>query len=339
MFHSFTFNSEALMESHVYRFEPRDVLLLLAAPLLPVLLFSGVYYGANASGVLPKPRPTFDADQTIVVHQAEMSRRRNGANLVLVGDSSCLMDIAALPLGERLSVPTLNLGTLSLLGIDNFAEIVAHQIKANPDTVRMVVLAVHPEALRRVTPEARYVRFLRNFYDGIDTCEAADVVDKIVCATGIDSFRNRIVSRLVPSPLSGSYGRVYGFSADLERYMTREAGTVVEPTRDKFSGSAEYWLAEKAKPASATFRRAVPSSIKLAVVITPVPASFALPGYPAHYQEMLREWSQWISADLALTNLPGTLPDENFARVTHLNAEGMKTYTELLAQELKSLIP
>ena len=84
---------------------------------------------------------------------------------------------------------------------------------------------------------------------------------------------------------------------------------------------------------SRTFRSALPPGVKLLAGITPIPATFAPADYAYEQQQMLLQWSQWLGA-APLTNLPTTLPDHLFSKVTHLNRQGIPIYTEHLARSL-----
>ena len=93
------------------------------------------------------PRPILDIDRTILIHQAEASRLRHGADVVFLGDSSCLMDFSAkdlegwLPPDHRV----LNLATLSYVDLPACAGLLRNYVAANPDRLRVVVLLLHPE--------------------------------------------------------------------------------------------------------------------------------------------------------------------------------------------------
>ena len=54
---------------------------------------------------------------------------------------------------------------------------------------------------------------------------------------------------------------------------------------------------------------------------------------------MLREWGEWIGADLVLTNLPSTFDGKYFSTATHLNAEGRQIYTKLVEEEFRRGFP
>src|ERR1041385_1604285 len=87
------------MKSHEYDFALADMLELLGWPLAPVALFAAAMHLGATLNVLPLPRPTLDIDRTILMHQAEASQSRHDAEMLLIGDSSCLMDVSAKQLG------------------------------------------------------------------------------------------------------------------------------------------------------------------------------------------------------------------------------------------------
>ena len=49
---------------------------------------------------------------------------------------------------------------------------------------------------------------------------------------------------------------------------------------------------------------------------------------------MLARWSEWMRADVSLTNLPPTLSDLLFASTTHLNETGAGKFTLILSGAL-----
>jgi hypothetical protein len=322
------------MISHTSEFTAKDALKLLGWPCLVMVLFAAALHGAARLGLLPPPRPTLDVDRTILVHQAEASRSPQTAEVLLLGDSSCLMDVSAPQLAQRLSRPVLNLGTFSYLDLRAYASLLREYVRANPDRLRAMVLLVHPETLRRPAPEGDYVEFLQDFYSGRDSCRSARPYDRLSYALGLEILKGRVLARLVPASLPGAFGHRYGFTADLEGYLHQHHGSLLEPKAEPFEGNAEYRLAPGLEPASREFQTAVPAGAKLFLAITPVPEGFALPGYSAQHRQMLEQWRRWLGDAGALSDLPGTLPDGWFARTTHLNEEGVSAYTDRLAQSL-----
>lgn len=326
------------MKSHLCEFAPKDLLRLAGLPLLPLALFAGLMHLGSQFGGLPAPRPTLDTERTILIHQAEASRSPQDAEVLLLGDSSCLMNVSARQLSEHLARPVLNLGTFSFLDLNAHALLLRHYTQANPGRLRAVVLLMHPESLRRLGSEGYYVAALTNFLSGFDHGQAETFAGQAAMWLGADIFNGRILSRMLPRPLPGSYGRRYGFSHDLEGFLNKERGSAIDPDPKPFEGTAEYRLAPTLERASRNFRAAVPPGVKLLVGVTPSPDRFAGPRHAQVHAGLLRQWGQWLQADVTLTNLPAALPDDSFVRTTHLKESVIPRYTRQLVDELRLLL-
>jgi hypothetical protein len=323
------------MTSHTYDFAPRDLARVLGWPLVPVAVFALLMHAGVSLHLLPLPRPTFDVDRTILVHQLEACRATNDADVLLVGDSSCLMDVDARQLGAQLNRPVLNLGTLSYLDPNAWATLVREYVAANPGRLRAVVLLAHPEALRRTGAEVWHLDFMDRQLNGEDFVPMNGPLDWASDALGLEIFRGRVYSRILASALPGAYGRFYGFSDGLERYLIAHDGSAVDPDARPLSGNAEYRLSAQLEAPSRNFRAAVPPGARLLAGLTPAPAKFAGTRYPETRDALLGQWNQWLQADATLKDLPATMPDERFARTTHLNETGARAFTDALAQCLR----
>jgi hypothetical protein len=274
-------------------------------------------------------------DHTILIHQAATTQTPHDARVVLIGDSSCLMDVDALRLSQELNQRVLNLGTLSYLGLEDYARMLRRYSAVNPGQVRAVVLLLHPEFLRRNGPEAHHRQLLDEFYAGADHCDTHGFRGRSSCWLGLEIFRGRLLSRAIPTPLPDAFGK-YGFTADLSRYLDEHNGSAVDPRTFDWAprhGNAEYRLSLRLQNESATFKAALPTGVKLVVGITPAPESFILPGYPDRYAQMLRGWNEWMKADMA--QLPPTMPDRLFASTTHLSESGRRAFTRILAHSIE----
>ncbi|RME95033.1 MAG: hypothetical protein D6766_04325 [Verrucomicrobia bacterium] len=327
------------MRSHRYQFTAQDVFRHFGPLIAAVALLAGLLHGAAVLGWLPAPRPTVDVDRTILVHQAEASRRPHPARTLLIGDSSCLMDVAAGRLGEILGEPVLNLATLSYLDLPTHAVLVREFDRANPGRLQRVILLMHPESLRlRVVPEY-FRRQVLDFLAGRDSPAKTGMARRIEQVLGVQRLRGRVLSRATPWPLPGAYGRFYGFSRDLELFMEENAGSAVDPHRfvpEREGASAEYRLAPRFESESRRFRQLLPEGVQLLVGITPSPRSFVLPDHTDRCRSMLQQWAAWLEADRALESLPAVLPDDQFASRAHLNAQGRLPYTRQLARALQA---
>jgi hypothetical protein len=304
--------------------------------MLPVVLFALVMQAGARFGLLPTPRPALDVDRTIIIHQAESSRTRSGAEVLLLGDSSCLMNVNARQLGDALGRRALNLGTFSYLDLGAHARLLREFTRANPGQPRVVVLLMHPEALRRVDSEPYPLAVLTHFLAGADHYRFGTFGGSFNAIIGVDAFQGRLLSRALPTPFTNSFGRFYGFTTGLERFMSAHDGSAIDPGTNSATGNAEYRLSATLEKLSRDFRAAVPPKTKLLVGITPVPAKFAGTNYPALRDQMLRDWSAWLQADVALQELPATLPDEQLTGATHLKPAAIPAYTEALAAAVRA---
>lgn len=330
------------MKSHTYEFTVRDLFALLVPPLGVVGLFAVLLHLSAAFHLLPPPRPTLDLGRTVLLHQAAASQSAQDANLLLLGDSSCLMNVAARPLGVWLpGVTALNLGTDNHLDPVSYATLLRHYTATNRAPLRAVVLLMHPEALRRAATEPGHTEMLTRFFDQADHSHGDGVYPRLAEWLGLDILKGRVLSRVVPAPLHQEFGMAYGFTSDLWQYLTANQGSAIDPrqfTGEPGQGNTEYRLSEHIKSAGQTFKSAMPAGVKLIAGITPVPESLAPRGYPERYQQWLRDWSLFLQADALLTNLPPTLPDHQFASKAHLNESGVRAYTIFLARELELLV-
>jgi len=271
------------MKSHSYDFRPHELLSILGPPLLVVGAFSAAMHLGALMKILPEPRPALDTDRTILLHQAEAARQRHDARIVLIGDSSCLMDVSTGQLSRSLpdEPASLNLGTLSYIDLHSFGTILRHYLDSNPGKPQAIVLLMHPEALRRPSAAEYHAETLARFYDAQDF--RGPNSSSVLRAIGVEIFRGRLLSRAVPQPLAGAFGRRYGFTHDLWGFLSAHRGSAFDPNRydpTAAQGNAEYRLAKRLELASHQFRSIVPDETRLIVGITPVPEGFVENFFP-----------------------------------------------------------
>ena len=331
------------MKSHKYDFGPAELVRLFGGLLVPMSLFAALLRLGALSGILPSPWPALDVDHTILVHQAQASRSATSADVLFLGDSSCLMDVSGKKLEELWAGKhhLLNLGTFMYVGLNGYAALLSRCASANPGRLHTVVVLLHPEMLRGVQPVAHYLVFMSDYYSGADYSEPGSFQGQLCGLFGLDIFQDRFLSR-IPLPLPKEYGCYYGFNLDLYGFMEQQRGSAVDPHQyvpSPGQGNAEYRLARALEPGCMALKAAVPAGAKLLIGLTPLPESFAPPGYPARWQDILGQWGQWIQADILLTNLPPTMPDSCFASTTHLNQQGASRFTEIVARCVEPHLP
>jgi len=327
------------LRSHQCAFTERDLAEIVGAPLGVLLLLAALFHFAAAADWLPAPRPTLDMDRTLLIHQADSSRSAQDATVILIGDSSCLMDVSASDLTRHLGQPTLNLGLLSYLDLPSFGILVRNYAHANPERLETVVLLLHPESLRLQAPSAYHRAQLEDYLAGRDAHTAGWIGGRLQTALGAILVRGRLEARVIPAPLSGVYGRFYGFTRDFSRWLGAHRGSAIDPQRfdrTRAQGNAEYRLAPRLESESRLLRQCVPSGVRLVVGLTPAPRSFVRPDHEATCARILEQLAKWLKADAVLAGLPASMPDELFASVTHLTGEGQTLFTQRLAAEMQT---
>ena len=327
------------MKSHEYHIRRTELVGLVLSLLIPMVACAVILRLGALSGVLPAPWPALDVDRTILTHQAQATRTRTSVDVVLIGDSSCLMDASAKRVqevfGGRHSF--MNLGTSMHVGLSGYAAMLSHFADVNPDHLRLVVVLLHPEMLRGIEPVPQDLAFISDYYSGSDYRDMASVQGQICGMFGLDIVRDRIWSRF-PLPLPKEYGRFYGFNLDLDDFMQQQRGSAVDPHQfvaRPGQGNAEYRFSPALANGCLALRLAAPPKATVLIGITPIPESFAPVGYGGLWQGIYGQWAKCMEPVNLLTNLPPTMSDLDFASTTHLNQQGSLKFSVILAKSLE----
>jgi len=319
------------MPSHEYDLRGSRLLANVAGTLAVALGIGVLVSLFLRSPVAPGPSFASDPDSTIIAAKVALARNSPSAALAVVGDSSCLMDLDVATLESACPLSLVNLGTLSYLGLDSFG-LLAGEFLKHREAPR-VVLVVHPEALRIVSPSTAHRAILESAL-GSGPAAMLQTNETLSAHLGFDEFRVRVSDRWIPHPLKGAFGNRYGFTADLRDSLMARRGTMDESARfdaQAERGSAEYRLAPRIESECQQFREALPAGTRIRVIVTPVPQSHALKSHERKVREMLAQVEAWLGAEMPSWDLPLVLPDEDFGTVTHLTPEGAVKYSRLVA--------
>ena len=318
-------------------FQFADAAAAFGCPLAVVLLISlGFRLGAWL-GFLPSPRPMLDVDRTVIIHQADASRKPSKAKVLLIGDSSCMMNVDAARLSELLGVDVLNLGSVRVLGLEAYSTLLANHLKFNKP--EKIVLLVNPNFVRKNSPSKVHVGAFNHYLAGRDYYYGTTKVWDLRRILGVHIVEGRLIGRL-PLPLPKQFGDFYGFTTELYHYMEEHRGSAVDPrilNEKSLRGSSDYWVDPSYLEESAVFSASIPSATQLFVGLTPLPEFFSNKEFRAfRYKLLLRDWSATFPAAVPMNGLPPTLPDEYFATKTHLSPQAVGIFTERLHRELLS---
>lgn len=288
------------------------------------------------SPVAPGDSFLSDPDTTIIASKVVLARNSPSANLALVGDSSCLMDLDVATLESSCPLRVVNLGTLSYLGLDASGLLAGELLRGKEDP--RVAVVVHPEALR-VASRSPSHRATLDAALGSQSPSASAPRGTPASLLGFDEFQRRVADRWIPRPLKGALGNRYGFTADLHEALRARKGSMDEPGRfdpGAEPGTAGYRLAARIESECRRFRESVPPGTRIRVILAPVPQSHALPGSERILRELQSQLEGWLGAEGPSWNLPLVLPDAEFGSRTHLNPEGAQRYSRLVGAALCS---
>lgn len=305
-----------------------------------ILMLSLGIHTVGRLGWMPRPVPG-DLDHVVLATKARLARTPPvpSPSVVLLGDSSCLMGVDAPRLSTLLGRPALNLATLSFLDPASHGSLLRELAQHSPTPPALAVLLLHPEALRGGESIPALDRYLQaQMRPGTGTPDQLMRREATAYWLGADDLRECLLQTWIPVPLRGAFGDAYGTHLVAAGQLRLQAGSLVDPHQFEpasLNGSAEYRLAATLRTASEAFRRTVPVGTRLAIGVTPVPASFATPHHAEKVASMLEQWSGWIRPDIALRGLPAVLPDTLFATHTHLTAAGREIYSAWVARELQ----
>ena len=277
---------------------------------------------------LTKP-PSKGAEEVIVEHQNEAAKRVQKCDVILAGDSSCLMNVAADRLQRMGAV--LNLGTLSIMPLSSFGQLVAAHRAGNPGQPEYVVLLIHPEML---SSESSSEGSTTLSGDPTENEDEKSMRRDVLTFTGILPAFEAGLGRFVPAGLPGRYGSFYGFAGTLRDYLREHRGSAIDPTPinpTKYSPQ-EYGFSAAFRGEAEKFRGLIPADCKLLVGLSPIPKSAAPEKYEEWRQTTLAELATLLKAD-GILHTPGILPAQVLATATHLRLEYTDNFAEKLERE------
>jgi hypothetical protein len=293
-----------------------------------LLLGSAVVAARRGSG--PKA-PVVAIEDVIVEAQLGRAAKAAGSDVLVIGDSSALMDVDAAELGRALGGKRVE--CLALIGFVGPAAQVEMALRAG-GRAPVLVWLVNGASLaldERWLSGEPYEAWVMNGAPPPRGLGHA-LRDLIYAAT---------VARTVARPLPGRFGEIYGLPEDLSREIASGHGTVTDPNRltglkaepdgYRFTLSAPV---EARLPRAAELLRRV-SADKIRVGLTPLPRTLA----GAHTESSRREVQArlldklGLGAEAALAT-DVTFPDDHFATPTHLAARGRARFTAQLARLL-----
>ena len=299
--------------------------------LLSLLLQAGVYFE-----LFPQSSARLDVDRVIISNKVNLSKVENNAEILLIGDSSCLMNIDANKFSDISGKKTYNLGTLSYLDFESYGTLLTNALNNNKE-VSLVCLFLHPEFLRRVTPSDTHIAFFRscnNDVHGFNT----NTDNLIYSLLNLNIFEDVFYGK-TPIPLKNSFRQHYGFTTFLDKYLYEHNGSAIDPrVFDSMMdhGNVLYKITDKKIDQLIKFTALVPNDCKFMLCLSPVPNVITGINYSGTMQSMIEKIIKNVKIDNIL-QMPFTLPANDFATKTHLNSASRVAYTDTVYKEMIKL--
>lgn len=327
------------MHSHTYNFTPRQLAGVVLPTLVVLAALAILLHSSRALRWLPPPSPRLDPDRVVLAHQAAAARSHQPARIILLGDSTCLMGVDAAALQQRLPghPPVLSLALFIWLGLDVYGDALATYAAVNPGQVCDVVLLVTPSKLVGAPSPHSALQLWQEVQPAPPYPDAAGATAGPADWLGASLLRQRLLSRVLDTPLHGSGATHFGFVSRIDQYMTAHQGSLVEFGNFRpqpQNNSTELALPLGLETETRALRARLPHGARLFIGLTPGPKGQGLASKGRAPSALLEQWNGWLQADALLTNLPPALPDVCFSPSGHLNELGQARFTAALAREL-----
>ncbi|HAV61199.1 MAG TPA: hypothetical protein DCY13_02400 [Verrucomicrobiales bacterium] len=315
----------------------------LAGVLIPIVLgfalLIGLLQALAAFKWLPTARPVQGFDEVLLSHRHTMLRADHPAEIIVIGDSSSAVNIEAPLLSRLLPAEPRVLNQGMFMGIDMaiYGQAAGNFIKHHPGQVKLVVLLTTAEQLPNTRMSPYHESYWHGLFEGDDTGKPRSPASAWLA---MDVARLRLANHVVPFAVHGQSGWFYGHPLFLRDHLPRHDGSTVDRGWFNRSGREDlsHWRInpDRAREA-AKLRDAIPRDVTLAFGIAPMPEGYVGPEFRDQRDALMREFNEWLQADILLTNLPARLPNGYCASTVHLNQRGQEAFTRLLAEELERL--
>lgn len=288
---------------------------------------------------LPPYAPVESPDEVLMRRRFEMTRAPSAAEVVIIGDSSSAIDVEAPLLGELLpgKPEVLNQGMYMGIGMDIYGEAAGEFARHHPGQVKLVVLLITAEQLQNATMNPLHQRLWRDQLGAAGPDAGTSNWQRWL---GLDAARDRVATHLAPFAFHGHASLYFAHPLHLRQHMRLHGGSTVDQgmyNPAAAAGPPNFRITDEVRREAKLLRAAIPTEVKLAVGITPLPDSDVPAAFRVRRDELLRELNDSLHADYLLTELPVRLPNGFAANSFHLNPRGAAHFTRLLAKELAKL--
>ncbi|NEQ64722.1 MAG: hypothetical protein F6K21_04295 [Symploca sp. SIO2D2] len=307
----------------------RETISISLGLLLLLLLFSlirlGNYIGDHSN-----------ISRLIVDEQIERAKTIHNTDLLLIGDSSCLMGIDAPLLSHLLNKKVESLCTLGFVGPEGYSELLRKYFSRGMKSNR-VILVFHGIQMKRDSSWQQWVDYIKDYEFNQNSKSKL-----------IHNPKNNILlllNKFLFIPLHNKWGEYYGSDYSFSSFIRRHHGTAVDP-----NSPLNTYIPVGSAPKSEAYRYEVNQQYedslepleqvlleynmhdKTMLMISPIPSSLQREQTMITRKSAIERISKRLNiSDTEIIDLPSSLQARYFATNTHLAENGRNYYTRLLA--------
>jgi hypothetical protein len=273
----------------------------------------------------------------LIATQIDRAGTIDAPEVLILGDSSALMNIDPILLGHLLGRRVETLATVAYAGPRGMAALL-DRLANRGLRPGLILLTMHSAGLARKPEWSTWTeRVVRGPPDRqVETNLLRGALGKL----------NDLVSTTIYRPLEGAYGSYYGGLMDFERFVRLHHGGAVDPRPRSRDGDTPVKALEWccSFEISEHFRAELPAlrtalgrhpGVPVRLLVSPLPKRWATPLGRANRSSATNEILAGLGLDLsALIDSPEYLPGADFAAPTHLHESAVPVFTRLLGQKL-----
>ena len=296
------------------------------AVLVALLLFAATLV---LDGLAPARGLSGDISSIVIATQLERARTIGPADLLVIGDSSALMDIDPVRLAQSLGGITVeSLATNARVGPAGYGRMLETYAR-HVGSLPAILLLLHGVSF--AMPESQYIEHPVEWFEVDEPLPSNPLV------RAPDIAYERLIAPAFDLPLPGTYGSHYGQRQNLVSALWKGHGSLEDPNVLRFESEPfEYECSPAFTERLGILRhmldRLQPSRVFLG--LTPVPEERVGKGTRETRAE-IEQSTVRVLRRATLLDLPGSLPDDRFATQTHLNAAGRPGYSDLVAEAIR----
>ena len=186
-----------------------------------ILVLLGAWY--KSDDYRTRLKYALSQDFFIVFEQIKRSYTLSNVDVLLIGDSSCLMDVNAPYLSELLQGKSVeSLCSMGYAGPEGYARLLRNYYERGKHADKVILMWVG-----HTFQQKEFMKYWVNFIHNNGVVETPDFD---YFWGGLAKFRDVAVSRVLMEPMSGHYGRYFGNEYWFRRSIRENNGTTIDPT-------------------------------------------------------------------------------------------------------------